>query len=62
MKRTKKAKRSELSNNGNACDVGINELGKIYDYYHPMETDFQFVVDDNYKRKLEKVFGVKITD
>jgi hypothetical protein len=36
------------------------ELVEIYRKYHPQEQDNTLAVDYEYKKRLEKVFGVKV--
>jgi len=36
------------------------ELKKIYQKYHPMETNKAFKVDDEYKKKLNFIFGIEV--
>jgi len=52
-----KAKKRKLTNNAAIEEVLLN-LGQIHRKYHPQENEMFDKVDDDYKRRLEKVLGI----
>lgn len=41
-------------------ETKIIETKEIFNKYHPQETLFSLKVDDEYKKRVEKVLGIKI--
>ncbi|MCL2802258.1 MAG: hypothetical protein FWD28_10935 [Treponema sp.] len=52
-----KVKKRKLTNNAVIEEVLLN-LGQIHRKYHPQENEMFDKVDDDYKRRLEKVLGI----
>ena len=45
--------------NENTYEISDKELGRIYRKYHPQENDFFSIVDDEYMKRFEMVFGLE---
>jgi hypothetical protein len=57
----RKASRQTANNNSHELkDSEIGELKNVYKKYHPLEKDKSLKVDDEYKRKLGNMLGIKI--
>jgi len=52
-----KVKKKKLKYNAAIEEVLLN-LGQIHRKYHPQENEMFDKVDDDYKRRLEKVLGI----
>jgi len=52
---------TSLSNVGEeSCELYSKELAKIHRKYHPQENELFDMVDDEYMKRFEKLFGVEV--
>ena len=55
-----RSRKSTTTNKPRTLTKQEEELKKIHQKYHPQENDKSLKVDDEYKKRLEDIFGIKV--